>query len=94
MYAQCFGSLPIARCTGGLADTIVDGVTGLLFREADRDSYFDAVQRAFNIYRYPDLLHAMRCKAMDSPPHWDAAVRPYTLLYQRLLQQVSIQLRR
>ena len=30
MYAQRFGSLPVARNTGGLADTIEDGVTGFL----------------------------------------------------------------
>ncbi|MGN6056927.1 glycosyltransferase, partial [Pseudomonas aeruginosa] len=46
LYAQCFGSLPIARCTGGLADTIVDGVTGFLFREETAQSYLDAVMRA------------------------------------------------
>jgi glycogen synthase len=28
MYAQRFGSLPVARNTGGLADTIENGVTG------------------------------------------------------------------
>ncbi len=86
MYAQRFGSLPIARHTGGLADTIVDGVTGLLFREETPASYYDAVRRALNIYRYPELMHAMRCKAMDSPLTWGDAVRPYSALYQRLLQ--------
>lgn len=86
MYAQRFGSLPIARHTGGLADTIVDGVTGLLFRDETVECYFDAVRRALNIYRHPDLLDAMRRKAMDSPQHWGAAVRPYTRLYRRLLK--------
>src|SRR6476659_9828792 len=33
MYAQRFGSLPIAHRTGGLADSIQDGVTGFLFRD-------------------------------------------------------------
>ncbi|MCP8466266.1 glycogen synthase GlgA [Pseudomonas sp. ZM23] len=87
MYAQRFGSLPIARHTGGLADTIVDGVTGLLFRDETPESYFDAISRALNIYRYPDLLDAMRRKAMKSPLRWEDAARPYTSLYQRLLQQ-------
>ncbi len=34
MYAQRFGSLPIAHRTGGLADTVEDGVTGFLFGES------------------------------------------------------------
>ncbi|KAF1071078.1 MAG: Glycogen synthase [Pseudomonas citronellolis] len=87
MYAQRFGSLPIARRTGGLADTIEDGVTGFLFREEDPASYWDAVRRALNIYRYPDLLSAMRCKAMASPLFWQDAVQPYSELYDRLLEQ-------
>jgi starch synthase len=34
MYAQAYGCLPLAHATGGLIDTIEDGVTGLLFGEA------------------------------------------------------------
>ncbi|SDI25964.1 starch synthase [Pseudomonas delhiensis] len=94
MYAQRLGSLPIARCTGGLADTIVDGVTGLLFREGDPDSYFEAVQRALNIHRYPELLNAMRCKAMEAPQYWSKAVRPYTRLYRDLLAELPVSVRR
>jgi starch synthase len=87
MYAQRFGSLPIARKTGGLADTIEDGVTGFLFRRATRDSYVDAVQRALNVFQYPELLHAMRCRAMASPLYWKQSVEPYDRLYKELLQQ-------
>ena len=85
MYAQRFASLPIARRTGGLADTIEDGVTGFLFREASVDSYLEAVQRAFNVYQHPDLLNAMRCRAMTSPLSWRESVTPYDRLYQALL---------
>lgn len=85
MYAQRFASLPIARRTGGLADTIEDGVTGFLFRDACVDSYLDAVTRALNVYRHPELLNAMRCRAMASPCYWKQAVEPYDHLYQRLL---------
>jgi len=86
MYAQRFGSLPIARRTGGLADTIEDGVTGFLFREATAESYLEAVSRAMNVFRHPELLDAMRCKAMRSPPFWHEAVEPYAQLYRQLLK--------
>lgn len=85
MYAQRFGSLPIARRTGGLADTIEDGVTGFLFREASHESYLEAVQRAFNVFHHPELLNAMRCRAMAAPLCWRQSVAPYDALYQRLL---------
>ena len=35
MRAQRYGTLPVARRVGGLADTIEDGVTGFLFDEYD-----------------------------------------------------------
>lgn len=85
-YAQCYGSLPIARRTGGLADTIEDGVTGFLFREPNLDSYVQAIQRALNVYRRPLLLNAMRCRAMAAPLYWQQSVRPYDRLYRRLIE--------
>lgn len=84
-YAQCYGSLPIARRTGGLADTIEDGVTGFLFREPTTESYLHAIRRALHVHRRPLLLNAMRCKAMAAPLYWDESARPYDRLYRRLI---------
>ena len=86
IYAQCYGSLPIARRTGGLADTIEDGVSGFLFREPTLDSYLQAIRRALNVHRRPLLLNAMRCKAMAAPLYWHQSVRPYDRLYRRLIE--------
>lgn len=85
MYAQRFGSLPIATNTGGLADTIEDGLNGFLFHETTLASYNEAIQRALNVYKHPDLLNAMRCHAMNSPQYWCDSVRPYHQLYQQVL---------
>lgn len=85
MYAQRFGSLPIAHCTGGLADTIDDGLNGFLFSDLNVESYRHAVQRALNVYKHPNLLCAMRCHAMSSPQYWKESVLPYDHLYRRLL---------
>ena len=85
MYAQRFGSLPIAHCTGGLADTIDDGLNGFLFPTLTVDSYRHAVQRALNVFKHPKLLCAMRCHAMSSPRYWQQSVLPYDHLYRRLL---------
>ncbi|WP_445262132.1 glycogen synthase GlgA [Pseudomonas sp. EA_35y_Pfl2_R111] len=88
MYAQRFASLPIARRTGGLADTIEDGVTGFLFNEASVDSYQGAIRRALSIYQHPELLNAMRCRAMRAPLLWQQSVKPYDRLYRQLLNEV------
>ena len=86
IYAQCYGSLPIARRTGGLADTIEDGVSGFLFRDSSLDSYLPAIRRALNVHRRPLLLNAMRCKAMAAPLYWHQSVKPYDRLYRRLIE--------
>ena len=85
MYAQRYGSLPVARNTGGLADTIEDGITGFLFNESTVDSYEQALSRAFKVFAFPDLLNAMRCRAMSAPFNWCQAVEPYAHLYEQLV---------
>lgn len=85
MYAQRFASLPIAHRTGGLADSIDDGVTGFLFGEATVDSYRGAVERALAVHQNAQLLNAMRCRAMSGGFFWSHAIEPYDRLYQRLL---------
>ena len=89
MYAQRFASLPIAHRTGGLADSIDDGVTGFLFDTPDIESYRHAVERALAVFERPHLLEAMRCRAMSAGFFWSHAVEPYYQLYQRLLRQRS-----
>lgn len=89
MYAQRFGSLPIAHHTGGLADTIEDGLSGFLFYGANVESYRNAVQRALNVFKRPNLLNAMRCRAMASPLYWEESVQPYDNLYRSLLKKNS-----
>ena len=87
MYAQRFASLPIARRTGGLADSIEDGISGFLFDQADTASYWQAIERALKVYAHPRLLHAMRCRAMTSRFFWSQAIAPYAELYRRLLER-------
>ncbi|MCW3148107.1 glycogen synthase GlgA [Stutzerimonas stutzeri] len=85
MYAQRYASLPIARRTGGLADSIEDGVTGFLFDETSVASYRATVLRALEVHRRPQLHCAMRCRAMAAGFFWRHAIAPYDRLYQRLL---------
>ncbi|MBA4682352.1 MAG: glycosyltransferase, partial [Pseudomonas sp.] len=89
MYAQRYASLPIARCTGGLADTIEDGVNGFLFDTPRVDAYRQAIDRALQVFDHPELLEAMRCQAMSAPLYWRQSVQPYDRLFQRLLSQTN-----
>lgn len=90
MYAQSYGCLPIAHATGGLIDTIEDGITGLLFRHASVSELRRCLQRAFRIYAEPLLLNAMRGAAMLEKHGWDGPGRQYAALYQRMLSTARL----
>ncbi|APP86385.1 glycogen synthase GlgA [Xanthomonas hortorum pv. vitians] len=83
MYAQRFGCLPIAHATGGLIDTVDDGVTGFLFQQASVEALRRCLERAFRTFRLPSLLSAMRRAAMLRPSGWDVAGKKYLSLYER-----------
>ena len=86
LHAQRFGCLPVAHATGGLVDTVEDGVTGFLFHGANADGLRRCVERAMRTFRLPGLLQAMRRAAMLRPGGWDAAGRAYLALYQQTCQ--------
>ena len=89
LYAQRFGSLPIAHRTGGLADTIQDGINGLLFDEMTLEAYRATLRRAFDLFHATDLFYAMRRAAMAGRLHWRQAVVPYRRLYAELLAETT-----
>ena len=83
MYAQRFGSLPIVRRTGGLADTVEDGVTGFTFADPSPKGFTGAVRRALDTFAQKKRLNAMRRTAMARTFGWDEAAANYGSLYSR-----------
>ena len=84
MQAQRCGALPIAHATGGLVDTIEDGVTGFLFSELSRDGLMNACTRAFDTFDDTERLAAMRQAAMARRFTWVEPAAAYPALYGRL----------
>jgi starch synthase len=90
MYAQRFGSLPIAHRTGGLADTIEDGVNGFLFGEHSLNRFLDAIRRGLETFGSKSRLTAMRRAAMSRPEGWDRSAAKYQDVYSRACQTAAI----
>jgi starch synthase len=84
MYSQRYGTPPVARATGGLVDTIVDGVTGFLFHGSDAAALVAAVRRALAAYRDPARWTRIQRAGMSTDFSWSAAARRYADLYARL----------
>jgi len=84
MYSQCYGTLPVAHATGGLADTIEDGKTGFLFAPVDSRTFLHAVRRAAGCRRDAERWREMQRRAMQRDFSWSTAARQYAALYSRL----------
>jgi starch synthase len=81
MYSQRYGTPPVARATGGLADTVTDGVTGFLFAEAERAALVAAVRRALAAHADPARWSSIQRAGMARDFSWSAAARRYAALY-------------
>jgi starch synthase len=85
MYAQRFGSLPVAHKTGGLADTIHDGVTGFLFSDLSVSGLMTGVARALESFGVKPRLAAMRRAAMSRSFAWHRSALRYGRVYDSML---------
>jgi starch synthase len=85
MRAQRYGTLPVARRVGGLADTIDDNVTGFLFDEYTQTAFLNACARAIDHYRYPQVWTAMVREAMSRDFGWHRSEARYRELYRRAI---------
>lgn len=89
MYALRYGTLPIVRRTGGLADTVIDagdpsGGNGFVFDEATAPSLRDALTRAVQSFKRRALWRDMQRRGMKSDFGWKSAAREYLTLYREL----------
>lgn len=93
MYAMRYGSVPVVRQTGGLADTVqhfdpATGTgTGSVFRDADPNGLRWALDTALDWYREPDVWHRLRDNCMRSDFSWARQAPEYDALYRRTLAQ-------
>jgi starch synthase len=85
MRAQRYGTLPVARRVGGLADTIDDNVTGFLFDEYTQQAFLGACARAIDHYRHPQVWTAMVKEAMSRDFGWHRSEARYRDLYRRAI---------
>lgn len=87
LYSLRYGSLPVVRETGGLADTVIDldaapgQGRGFVFREASPAALLNAVTRACALFAQPALLEDARRRIMALDFSWERSAGDYLLLY-------------
>ena len=87
MIAMRYGCVPVARRTGGLADTIVDagerGGTGLMFDEFHAWALWDALERALRVYAQSAKWAQLQSNGMARDFSWARSALEYAALYER-----------
>lgn len=91
MIALRYGTIPVVRETGGLADSVIpynkytDEGNGFSFRNYSADELYNACRDAAELYRNdkPAWGRMVR-RAMDVDLGWDESAKRYLELYERL----------
>jgi starch synthase len=85
MIAMRYGSIPLARATGGLRDTIADGRTGFLFADSSPNVMAATLRRAIEVYGYSAKWQTMQQTAMFEDFSWEKSAFQYADLYHQLV---------
>ncbi|HDP89792.1 MAG TPA: glycogen synthase GlgA [Thioalkalivibrio sp.] len=96
MYSLRYGTPPVVRRTGGLADTVVDSTpatlkdgtaTGFSFELDDPLALREALQRALKLYARPAAWRRLMQQGMIRDFSWQRSARAYRDLYKSLIRQ-------
>jgi len=91
MYSQRYGTIPLVRQTGGLADTVVDAMpdtlidksaTGIAFDEPSAGALHESIKRALLLFNDKKTWRTMQKTAMDKDFSWQNSAKQYLKLYQ------------
>lgn len=93
MYSQRYGTIPIVRKTGGLADTIEDALpkslanntaTGISFKQASPGALLEAIKRGLLLYNDKKTWKKIQIAAMQKDFSWENSAKQYVTLYQEI----------
>lgn len=90
MLALRYGSVPIVRATGGLNDTVREGLhgNGFRFHMYSGQDLAGAIARALQAYGTGESWAMLRARGMAEDNSWTHAAAQYEALYHRALQTV------
>ncbi|MDP1957935.1 MAG: glycogen synthase, partial [Rhodocyclaceae bacterium] len=92
MYSLAYGTPPLVRATGGLADTVIDADSGpqgngFVFSAATTAAFMRAVRRATKAWHDPKRWRQLQRNAMAGDYSWRVPAARYLDLYRSLQQK-------
>lgn len=95
LYALAYGTVPVVRRTGGLADSVCGyspvyrkngKATGIVFVPQTPQALARAIHRAMELYRSPEEFAAVRRAGMQADFSWDRSCQEYVALYREAIE--------
>ena len=88
MYGMRYGTPPVVRQTGGLADSVTDAKaadgTGFVFDEADSAILYRTIVRAIESYRDSKKFNRIQLNGMRRDVGWSSSAQRYLDLYRTI----------
>jgi starch synthase len=93
IYAMRYGTIPLVRKSGGMADSVTDAspeairngtATGLAFQDPSMADLAACIRRALSLYRQPILWRRIQAAAMRQDFSWKRSAQAYANLYHSL----------
>ncbi len=88
LIAQRYGSLPIVRCVGGLADTVngyndhnVENANGFVFYDYSSFALSGSLQHSFRVYKDKKVYNRLVKNALGLDLSWKKSAQEYIALY-------------
>jgi starch synthase len=92
MYSLRYGTVPVVRGVGGLADTVRDfaprrrTATGFVFYDYSGRALLDVLRRALDVFRQPSRWRTLQLAGMRQDHSWDHSAREYVRMYDGVLR--------
>ena len=99
MYSQRYGTPPVVRATGGLADTVTDATpqmirngsaTGFVFSPLNPATFLAAIIRATTLYRDKNVWQSIQLNGMQRDFSWKKSAAEYRALYASVANDVDL----
>ncbi|MBD3223427.1 MAG: glycogen synthase GlgA [Caldithrix sp.] len=93
IYSLKYGTVPVVRKTGGLADTVdlydwkTQKGTGFVFEHFSIKGMYWALDYAINTFKYPEIWKKIMKQAMNKDFSWQKQIKHYENLFESIIQE-------
>ncbi len=95
LYSLRYGTVPLVRATGGLADTITGydaqlqnpSANGFVFQECSGLALSETLRQATEAYRRPEVWKRLIAVGMNQDWSWSRSAKQYVELYQKTMER-------